>query len=76
MALRDRQRTAASHSRTVKAALRRMAIEDAHLRGKWLHLITPFEVLAIGTFDGQRGVPDSRTPNTVEEDDVRVVPLQ
>ena len=61
-----------------RAALGRIAIEDAHLRGKWLHLITPREVSAVGTFDsGQRGVPDSRVPNAVEEeDDVRVVPLR
>jgi hypothetical protein len=77
MALRDRPRTAASHSRTVRAVLGRMAIEDAHLRGKWLHLITPREALATGTFDsGQRGVPNSCVPSAVEEDDVRVVQLR
>ena len=61
----------------MRTALRRMAIEAAHLHGKWLHLITPLEALAIGRFDGgQRGVPDSHAPNTIEEDDVRVVPLR
>ena len=75
LALRDRPRSAASHSRTVRTALRRMAIADAHLRGKWLHLITPPEVLAMGAVDsGQR---DTRAADGSErDDDVRVVPLR
>ena len=83
MALRDRLRSAASHSRTVRTALRRMAIDDLHLRGKWLHLVTPCEVLALGdgTVDsGQRGTTvglNMRMADVVEEDDdVRVVPLR
>ena len=76
MALRDRSRTAASHSRTVRAALRRMAIDDSRLRGKWLHLVTPQETLAMGTLDNEeRGAPDPRTDDAIEEEDVRVVAL-
>ena len=76
MALRDRSRTAASHSRTVRAALRRMAIDNSCLRDEWLHLVTPQETLAVGTLDnGERGAPDPRTDDAVEEDDVRVVAL-
>ena len=77
MALRDRPRTAASHARTVRAALRRRGIDDIRLRGKWLHLITPTEVLAMGAVDGARR--DARAadgPQGDEDDaDVRVVRL-
>ena len=52
MALRDRPRTAASHARTVRTALRRRGIDDTRLRGRWLHLITPTEVLAMGAVGG------------------------
>ena len=77
MALRDRPRTAASHARTVRTALRLMAIDDSHLRGKWLHLITPPEVLAMGARDsGQRIAPDAHAPDAIEEGDVRVVALR
>ena len=77
MALRDRSRTAASHSRTVRAAFRLMAIDDCHLRGKWLHLVTPREALAMGTLDsGELGAPDPRAEDAVQEDDVRVVALR
>ena len=77
MALRDRSRTAASHSRTVRAALRLMAIDDGPLRAKWLHLVTPQEALAVGTLDsGVLGAPDPRAEDTVEENDVRVVALR
>ena len=77
MALRDRSRTAASHSRTVRAALRLMAIDDGPLRGKWLHLVTPQEALAVGTLDSRElRAPDTRAEDTVEENDVRVVALR
>ena len=46
MALRDRPRTASSHSRTLRGALRRMAV-DLCLRGKWLHLVSAREVQAL-----------------------------
>ena len=46
MALRDRPRTASSHSRTLRCALRRMAV-DLCLRGKWLHLVSAREVQAL-----------------------------
>ena len=77
MALRDRSRTAASHSRTVRAALRLMAIDDGPLRGKWLHLVTPQEALAMSTLDSRElRAPDPRAEDTVEENDVRVVALR
>ena len=91
MALRDRPRTAASHARTVRAALRRRGIDDIRLRGKWLHLITPTEVLAMGAVDVTRR--DARAADSPQrdadaatrrasnadaddDDDVRVVPLR
>ena len=89
MALRDRPRTAASHARTVRAALRRRGIDDIRLRGKWLHLITPTEVLAMGPVDGaQRDARAADGPQRDEDaatwrassadadHDVRVVPLR
>ena len=85
MALRDRPRTAASHARTVRAAWRRRGIDDTRLRGKWLHLITPPEVLAMGPVDGaQRDARAADGPQRDEDaatfgadaDDVRVVPLR
>ena len=76
LALRDRSRTATSPSRTVRAALRLMAIDDCLFRGKWLHLVTPQEALAVSTLDsGELGAPDPRAGDTVEENDVRVVTL-
>ena len=75
MAVRDRARTAPSHSRTVRAALRLMAIDDGPLRGKWLHLVTPQEALAMSTLNsGERGPP--RSENAVEDNDVRIVALR
>ena len=88
MALRDRPRTAASHARTVRAALRRRGIDDTRLRGKWLHLITPPEVLAMGPVDGARRDARAadgpqrdedaatRRASGADADDVRVVPLR
>ena len=77
MALRDRPRTAASHSRTVRAALQNRGIDDRGLRGKWLHLITPTEVLAMGSTDhGQRTLPDPRAPDAIEDEDIRIVTLR
>ena len=89
MALRDRPRTAASHARTVRAALRRRGIDDIRLRGKWLHLITPTEVLAMGAVDvtrrdaraahGAHRDEDAATQcasSADADDDVRVVPLR
>ena len=77
MALRDRPRTAASHSRTVRAALQNRGIDDSRLRVKWLHLITPTEVLAMGSTDsGQRTLPDPRAPDAIEDEDIRIVTLR
>lgn len=82
MALRDRPRSAASHSRTVRTTLRTLAIEGVHLRGKWLHLVTACEVLAVGAVDSAQRCTavglDARAADDVVEagDDVRVVPLR
>ena len=78
MALRDRPRTAASHSRTVRAAMRLLAVDDSRLRGKWLHLVTAPEVLAMGgaTGGGERIALASRASDAIEEGDVRVVALR
>ena len=82
MALRDRPRSAASHSRTMRTTLRKLAIEDVHLRGKWLHLVTACEVLAMGAVDSAQrrtavGLDARAADDVVEADgDVRVVPLR
>jgi hypothetical protein len=82
MALRDRPRSAASHSRTMRTTLRTLAIEGVHLRGKWLHLVTACEVLAVGAVDSAQRCTavglDARAADDVVEagDDVRVVPLR
>ena len=74
MALRDRPRTAASHSRTVRAALQNRGIDDRGLRGKWLHLITPTEVLAMGSAESGHRAP--RVPDAIEDEDIRIVALR
>ena len=47
VALRDKERNAASFCRTLRATLRRYAISDAFLRGTWLHLVTAAEALQL-----------------------------
>ena len=47
VALRDRERSACSHSRTLRSVLRRFAIDDRSLRGTWLNLITVQEGLQL-----------------------------
>ena len=47
IALKDQERTAASFSRTLRCVLRRFAIDDAHLRGKWVSLLSTEEALVI-----------------------------
>ena len=47
VALRDKERNAASFCRTLRATLRRYAISDTSLRGSWLNLITPTEALQL-----------------------------
>jgi hypothetical protein len=77
MALRDRPRTAASHSRTVRAALRHRGIDDSRLRGKWLHLVTAREALAMGDSAVDSGLRDTRAADSEEGDgDVRVVQIR
>ncbi len=82
--LKDELRSSASFARTVRTALRRMAI-NAPLRGRWCTLITAREVLAVvsdgATTVGRRGAGmDSCAADTAEDnaggDDVRVVALR
>ncbi len=72
--LKDELRTSASFARTVRTALRRMAI-NAPLRGRWCTLITAREVLAVvsdgATAVGRRGAGmDSRAADPAEDDAV------
>ena len=80
MALRDRSRTAASHSRSLRGALRRMAV-DLCLRGKWLDLVSAREVLAIRETNGpqdRRSHPSAGSEaraGTADADGDRVIVL-
>ncbi len=47
VALRDQARPAASFSRTVRSALRKFAIDDTHLKGKWLSLVSAEEAILL-----------------------------
>ena len=49
--LKEKLRTCASFSRTVRTALRRLCI-DVPLRGRWCTLITPGEAIPICAGDG------------------------
>ena len=54
-------------------------IDDIRLRGKWLHLITPTEVLAMGAVDGARRdarAADGPQRDEDDADDARIVPLR
>ena len=62
VALRDRERNAASFCRTLRATLRRYAIDDKSLRGSWLNLITPAEALQLCS--GSGGLEISVAPET------------
>ena len=78
MALRDRPRTAASHARSLRCALRRMAV-DLCLRGKWLHLVSSREVLALCEANGPRqgDGPMTRAPPLDDDiDGVRLIRLR
>ena len=73
MAMRDRPRTAASHARSLRCALRRMAV-DLCLRGKWLHLVSSREVLALCEANGPRM---TRAPPLDDDiDGVRLIRLR
>ena len=80
MAPRDRSRTAASLARSLRGALRRMAV-DLRLRGKWLALVSAREVLALCEANPQdrRSHPiagsDARA-GTADADGDRVIVLQ
>ena len=78
MAMRDRPRTAASHARSLRCALRRMAV-DLCLRGKWLHLVSSREVLALCEANGPRqgDGPMTRAPPLDDDiDGVRLIRLR
>ena len=78
MAMRDRPRTAASHARSLRCALRRMAVELC-LRGKWLHLVSSREVLALCEANGPRqgDGPMTRAPPLDDDiDGVRLIRLR
>ena len=78
MALRDRPKTAAAHSRSLRGALRRMAVELC-LRGKWLHLVSSREVLALCEANGPRqgDGPMTRAPPLDDDmDGVRLIRLR
>ena len=78
MAIRDRPRTAASHARSLRCALRRMAV-DLCLRGKWLHLVSSREVLALCEANGPRqgDGPMTRAPPLDDDiDGVRLIRLR
>ena len=74
VALRDRERSACSHSRTLRSVLRRFAIDDRTLRGTWLNLITVGEGLqlcsssSLSLRNQQQGKDDA-------PDEARTVPL-
>ena len=75
--LKDELRTSASFARTIRTALRRMAI-DVPLRGRWLTLTTPREVLAVVddcslVVVGRAEDPPMTAPRS--DDDVRIVAL-
>ena len=80
MALRERPRAAASHSRSLRGALRRMAA-DLRLRGKWLDLVSAREVLALCETNGpqdRRSHPSAGTgvrTGTADADGDRVILL-
>ena len=47
VALRDKERNAASFSRTLRSVLRLFSIDDRSLRGTWLNLLTVQEALQL-----------------------------
>ena len=75
--LKDELRTSASFARTVRTALRRMAI-DVPLRGRWLTLTTAPEVFAVVNDDksvvGLIDAPPT-APLSEDDSDVRIVAL-
>ena len=76
VALKDELRTSASFARTVRTALRRIAI-SVPLRGRWCTLVTAREVLAQSDRPPRVGRRvDSRPADDDAGDDVRVVALR
>ena len=81
--LKDELRTSASFARTIRTALRRMAI-DVPLRGRWCTLISVREVLAllsddqpgVGRNSGVLDVPAGARDVAESDDGVRIVALR
>ncbi len=71
--LRDKERNAASFSRTLRSVLRKYAIDDRSLRGKWLNLLTVQEALQLCS--GSEIALPSKPTGTEENDEVKTVML-
>ena len=72
--LRDRRRTSASFSRTLRAVMQQLAIPTSGLRGQWLNLISEAEAIALCSPAVSGGAPAVASAHTHGED-VRVVQL-
>ncbi len=72
--LRDKERNAASFSRTLRSVLRKYAIDDRSLRGKWLNLLTVPEALQLCSGSEIISVPPKATRKG-ETDEVKTVLL-
>ena len=79
VALRDKARTAASFSRTLRSVLRRFAIDDRSLKGNWLHLITAREALQLCSSGSEMiSVPPKtagKNDNTTHDEEIKTVCL-
>ena len=72
--LRDRRRTSASFSRTLRAVMQQLAIPTSGLRGQWLNLISEAEAIALCSPAVSGGAPAVASAHTHGEDG-RVVQL-
>ncbi len=74
VALRDKERNAASFSRTLRSVLRRFSIDDRSLKGTWLNLLTVQEALQLCS-DSEIAVPTKTNEAAHEADEVKTVCL-
>ncbi len=74
VALRDKERNAASFSRTLRSVLRRFSIDDRSLKGTWLNLLTVQEALQLCS-DSEMAVPTKTKEAAHEADEVKTVCL-
>ena len=76
VALRDQTRPAASFSRTVRSALRKFAIDDTHLKGKWLSLMSAEEAILLCR--GSEIIANQPAPvdSSAGDGDVKIVTLR